>query len=163
MPPIPSLAVSLSPFLPSFLPLFATGDALLTVATGFISDAQAEREGLVPTCVYAILNVVEIKVKDEVLIHACCPNSTSDIMTLRSLIVWTHSGGWSFTAVPDSLHRVNNVHSECLQLIKFFYLFCICQIYKSQNYILCILVYGIHTALLRVSKTSCRIFFGISS
>lgn len=87
MSPIPSLAVSLSPFLPSFLPLFATGDALLTVATGFISDAQAEREGLVPTCVYAILNVVEIKVKDEVLIHACCPNSTSDIMTLRSLII----------------------------------------------------------------------------
>lgn len=83
--PIPS-CIPFS-FLQSFLPLFATGDALLTVATGFISDAQAEREGLVPTCVYAILNVVEIKVKDEVLIHACCPNSTSDIMTLRLLIV----------------------------------------------------------------------------
>ena len=62
IPPTPSLAVSF----PSFLPLLTTGDALLTVATGSISDAQAEREGLVDTCVYAVLNVVEIKVKREV-------------------------------------------------------------------------------------------------
>ena len=67
-------------FFTSFLPILTAGDALLTVATGSISDVQAEREGLVATCVYAVLNVVDIKVNIEVSIHVCCPNSTSDVV-----------------------------------------------------------------------------------
>lgn len=38
------------------------GNALLTVATGALSEAQAERAGLVATHAYAVLNVVEVKV-----------------------------------------------------------------------------------------------------
>ena len=33
------------------------GDVLVTVATGELSDAEAERTGLVPTHAYAVLNV----------------------------------------------------------------------------------------------------------
>lgn len=33
------------------------GDALVTVATGELSDAEAERTGLVPTHAYAVLDV----------------------------------------------------------------------------------------------------------
>ncbi len=42
--------------------LFSIGNALLTVATGELSEAQAERAGLVATHAYAILNVVQYKV-----------------------------------------------------------------------------------------------------
>lgn len=38
------------------------GNALLTVATGELSDADADRAGLVPTHAYAVLSVVEYKV-----------------------------------------------------------------------------------------------------
>ena len=72
-------------FFTSFLPILTTGDALLTVATGSISDVQAEREGLVATCVYAVLNVVDIKVNSEVSIHVCC--RTSDIVIGHSYSV----------------------------------------------------------------------------
>ncbi len=41
---------------------YSTGDALLTVATGELSEAQADRAGLVATHAYAILNVVQYKV-----------------------------------------------------------------------------------------------------
>lgn len=44
------------------MPLHA-GIALLTVATGELGGGQAERAGLVPTHAYAVLNVVEVKVK----------------------------------------------------------------------------------------------------
>lgn len=33
------------------------GDALVTVATGELSDGEAERTGLVPTHAYAVLDV----------------------------------------------------------------------------------------------------------
>ena len=42
--------------------LFA-GSALVTVATGPLSDAQEERAGLVKTHAYAVLNIVEAKVR----------------------------------------------------------------------------------------------------
>ena len=38
------------------------GMALVTVATGPMSESQAERAGLVQTHAYAVLNVVHIKV-----------------------------------------------------------------------------------------------------
>ena len=38
------------------------GNALITVATGPLSDAEAERIGLVSTHAYAVLSVVEVKV-----------------------------------------------------------------------------------------------------
>ena len=53
--------VVLPPSLPPSLP--PIGDALLTVATGPLSDREAERAGLVPTHAYAVLNVIEIKVR----------------------------------------------------------------------------------------------------
>ena len=40
----------------------SAGNALLTIATGELSEVQAERTGLVPTHAYAILNVLEVKV-----------------------------------------------------------------------------------------------------
>ncbi|PSN42084.1 Calpain-7 [Blattella germanica] len=39
------------------------GDVLVTVATGEMSDAEADRTGLVPTHAYAVLNVEKINVK----------------------------------------------------------------------------------------------------
>ena len=42
--------------------LMTSGNALLTVATGELSDAEADRAGLVTTHAYAVLNVVQIKV-----------------------------------------------------------------------------------------------------
>ena len=53
----------------SLPPSFPTGDALLTVATGPLSDKEAERAGLVPTHAYAVLNVVEIKVRGNRNLH----------------------------------------------------------------------------------------------
>ena len=38
------------------------GDVLVTVATGEMSDAEADRSGLVSAHAYALLNIVEIKV-----------------------------------------------------------------------------------------------------
>lgn len=38
------------------------GNALMTVATGELSDAEADRAGLVSTHAYAVLSVVEYKV-----------------------------------------------------------------------------------------------------
>jgi calpain-7 len=38
------------------------GDVLATVATGLLSESDAERAGLVPTHAYAVLDVKEIKV-----------------------------------------------------------------------------------------------------
>ena len=43
---------------PSYFP----GDVLITVATGFISDAEAERAGLVQTHAYAVLDIRKIQV-----------------------------------------------------------------------------------------------------
>ncbi len=40
----------------------STGNALLTVATGKLSEADSDRAGLVTTHAYAVLNLVEIKV-----------------------------------------------------------------------------------------------------
>ena len=39
-----------------------SGDALITVATGRLTEDEVERTGLVPTHAYAVLNVVEIQV-----------------------------------------------------------------------------------------------------
>lgn len=39
----------------------AKGDVLVTVATGELSDAEAERSGLVPTHAYAVLDIKKIK------------------------------------------------------------------------------------------------------
>lgn len=39
-----------------------SGNALMTVATGELSDTQADRAGLVPTHAYAVLSVVEYQV-----------------------------------------------------------------------------------------------------
>ena len=55
----PSLLLSSLP--PSLPP--SPGDSLLSVATGALSEAQTERAGLVPTHAYAVLNVIEIKVR----------------------------------------------------------------------------------------------------
>lgn len=49
------------------LTVCSAGNALLTIATGELSNGQAERAGLVPTHAYAILNVVEV----QVLRYAC--------------------------------------------------------------------------------------------
>jgi calpain-7 len=38
------------------------GDVLITVATGEMSEAKADRSGLVPTHAYAVLDVRKIKV-----------------------------------------------------------------------------------------------------
>lgn len=38
------------------------GDVLVTVATGEMSEAEADRSGLVPTHAYAVLDVRKIKV-----------------------------------------------------------------------------------------------------
>lgn len=43
---------------------YESGSALVTVATGQLSPAEAERAGLVPTHAYAVLNVVQIKVTE---------------------------------------------------------------------------------------------------
>jgi hypothetical protein len=40
----------------------STGNALLTVATGQLSEVESDRAGLVTTHAYAVLNLVEIKV-----------------------------------------------------------------------------------------------------
>jgi calpain-7 len=39
------------------------GDVLVTVATGEMSEAEAERSGLVPTHAYAVLDVRKFKVR----------------------------------------------------------------------------------------------------
>lgn len=41
---------------------FHQGHCLVTVATGDISDAEAERAGLVPTHAYAMLDIREVRV-----------------------------------------------------------------------------------------------------
>ena len=41
---------------------FHKGHCLVTVATGEMSDADADRAGLVPTHAYAMLNIKEFKV-----------------------------------------------------------------------------------------------------
>lgn len=38
------------------------GDVLITVATGEISEAEADRSGLVPTHAYALLDIKEVLV-----------------------------------------------------------------------------------------------------
>jgi hypothetical protein len=47
----------------------AIGDALITVATGALSEAESEQLGLVPTHAYAVL---------------------SENMTLDQVVVWLH-------------------------------------------------------------------------
>lgn len=42
---------------------FHKGDVLVTVATGEMSDAEADRAGLVPTHAYAMLDIKEVKVR----------------------------------------------------------------------------------------------------
>ena len=48
----------------SYIPFasFCSGNTLVTVATGEIGQADAERAGLVPTHAYAVLNIVEVQV-----------------------------------------------------------------------------------------------------
>lgn len=41
---------------------FHKGDVLVTVATGEMSETEADRSGLVPTHAYAVLDVRKIKV-----------------------------------------------------------------------------------------------------
>lgn len=41
---------------------FHQGHCLVTIATGDISDAEAERAGLVPTHAYALLDIRDVKV-----------------------------------------------------------------------------------------------------
>jgi calpain-7 len=41
---------------------FHKGDVLVTVATGEMSDAEADRSGLVSAHAFTLLNIVEIKV-----------------------------------------------------------------------------------------------------
>lgn len=48
------------------------GHCLGTVATGELSDIQAERTGLVPTHAYAILNVKSVKVKPNNFLKKFC-------------------------------------------------------------------------------------------
>ena len=45
-----------------------SGNALMTVATGDLSEAQADRAGLVPTHAYAVLNVVHVQVRFTVVL-----------------------------------------------------------------------------------------------
>ena len=47
--------------------LLYVGNALLTVATGELSEGKAERAGLVPTHAYAVLSVVEVQVRELIL------------------------------------------------------------------------------------------------
>ena len=49
----------------------SVGMALITVATGPMSEAQAERAGLVQTHAYAVLNVVHIKVRTVAFLTSC--------------------------------------------------------------------------------------------
>lgn len=42
---------------------FHRGDVLVTVATGEMSDAEAERSGLVSAHAYALLDIREVKVR----------------------------------------------------------------------------------------------------
>lgn len=41
---------------------FHNGDVLITFATGLLTDAEAERAGLVPTHAYAMLDIREAQV-----------------------------------------------------------------------------------------------------
>ena len=84
--PLPLL--SLPPSLPPI------GDALLTVATGPLSDREAERAGLVPTHAYAVLNVIEIKVRSNCNV---CSNTNLNICSDIQLIMHL-----SHTVVYDS-------------------------------------------------------------
>lgn len=47
----------------------AKGDVLVTVATGELSDFDAERSGLVPTHAYAVMEVLTV---NEVLLFPSC-------------------------------------------------------------------------------------------
>lgn len=62
---------------------FHKGDLLVTVATGSMSDAQAERSGLVGAHAYALLNIVEIKVRsifDLVSFHLSFTSSNDPVI-----------------------------------------------------------------------------------
>lgn len=48
------------------------GNALLTVATGKLSEGESERAGLVTTHAYAVLNLADIKVCAVYLTPAIC-------------------------------------------------------------------------------------------
>lgn len=50
----------------------AKGDVLVTVATGELSDADADRSGLVPTHAYAVMDVQTVKgVKSKYMYYRC--------------------------------------------------------------------------------------------
>lgn len=50
----------------------AKGDVLVTVATGELSDADADRSGLVPTHAYAVMDVQTVKgVRSQVILLSC--------------------------------------------------------------------------------------------
>ena len=47
------------------------GDCLITVSTGQMTDAEAERVGLVPTHAYAVLDVRDVQGKRLLLVKVC--------------------------------------------------------------------------------------------
>ena len=55
------------------------GNALITVATGVLSDTQADRAGLVPTHAYAVLSVVEYKVSCFLVVGIYAFNSFGEV------------------------------------------------------------------------------------
>ena len=61
---------------------FHKGDVLVTVATGEMSDADADRAGLVPTHAYAMLDIREVQVT-----NCETRNSVSTVLTAVLLIL----------------------------------------------------------------------------
>lgn len=51
---------------------FHKGDVLVTVATGRMSDAEADRTGLVSSHAYALLDIREVKVNKSTLTPIIC-------------------------------------------------------------------------------------------
>eukprot|EP00794_Sanderia_malayensis_P003102 gene3102-3570_t len=82
------------------------GDVLITVATGFLSEVEAERTGLVPTHAYAVLDIRKIQ----------------DLWLLQLKNPWNHlrwKGRFSETDTeswtPDLLRALNYDRREALQ------------------------------------------------
>ena len=82
---------------PSYFP----GDVLITVATGFISDAEAERAGLVQTHAYAVLDIRKIQVWASVI----------DVYRVSS----TFTSFASFSVCMCFMLHINSI--KCTQLI----------------------------------------------
>ena len=71
------------------------GNALLTVATGKLSEGESERAGLVTTHAYAVLNLADIKVCAVHLTPAVC---------LPSQCRTVHTGTYNGTVQPEFCH-----------------------------------------------------------